>query len=242
MTNIKKRLISIKNTIYLAQSSSAKQGDSVTLLAVSKTWSAENIHQANQAGQRHFGENYLQEALKKITLLQDLDIEWHFIGPIQSNKTKEIAAHFDWVQSLDRAKIAQRLAKQRPENKPDLNICIQVNIDDESSKSGITPSELFSFAHQISQINGLVLRGLMIIPTKTGHEEQQRIAFKKAYSLFEQLANQYPTVDTLSMGMSADMILAIEEGSTMVRIGTALFGQRAKPINNNTKLSELNNE
>lgn len=226
MTDIKKRLISIKDNIHLVEESLPKPHLLVTLLAVSKTWSAEAIHQANQAGQRHFGENYLQEALKKITLLQDLDLEWHFIGPIQSNKTKEIAAHFDWVQSLDRAKIAQRLAKQRPENKPDLNVCIQVNIDSESSKSGIMPAELFSFAREISQINRLALRGLMIIPTKTGNEQQQRIAFKKAYSLFEQLANQYPTVDTLSMGMSADMILAIEEGSTMVRIGTALFGQR----------------
>jgi pyridoxal phosphate enzyme (YggS family) len=228
MTYIKKRLISTKNTIQLTEKAAQRQPDSVKLLAVSKTWPAEAIRHANQAGQRFFGENYLQEALKKISALADLNIEWHFIGPIQSNKTKDIAAHFDWVQRLDRAKIAQRLAKQRPENMADLNVCIQVNIDNESSKSGITPTELFSFAHEISQIDGLVLRGLMIIPTKTEHEQQQRIAFKKAYSLFEQLAKQYPTIDTLSMGMSADMILAIEEGSTMVRIGTALFGQRSE--------------
>ncbi len=226
MTDIKKRLFSIKNAIYLAQSSPEKQGDAVTLLAVSKTWPAENIHQANQAGQRHFGENYLQEALKKISVLAGLDIEWHFIGPIQSNKTKDIAANFDWVQSLDRAKIAQRLAKQRPENMPDLNICIQVNIDNEVSKSGIVPTELFCFAQQISQLDRLILRGLMIIPTKSDQPQQQRLVFRKAYSLFSELAKQYPTVDTLSMGMSADMIIAIEEGSTMVRVGTALFGQR----------------
>lgn len=228
MTDIKKRLISTKHSIHLAEDAAQRQQGSVQLLAVSKTWPAEALRQANQAGQRLFGENYLQEALKKISDLADLDIEWHFIGPIQSNKTKEIAVHFDWVQSLDRAKIAQRLAKQRPENKPDLNICIQINIDNESSKSGIIPAELFSFANEISQTDRLVLRGLMIIPTKTEHEEQRRSAFKKAYSLFEQLAERYPTVDTLSMGMSADMILAIEEGSTMVRIGTALFGQRDK--------------
>jgi pyridoxal phosphate enzyme (YggS family) len=227
MTDIKKRLISIKNTIQLAEKAAQRQPESVALLAVSKTWPAEVLRQANQAGQRFFGENYLQEALEKISTLTDLDIEWHFIGPIQSNKTKDIAAHFDWVQSLDRVKIAQRLAKQRPENMPDLNVCIQVNIDNESSKSGVTPAELFSFAHEISQIDRLVLRGLMIIPAKIKHEEQQRIAFKKAYSLFEQLVEKYPTIDTLSMGMSADMILAIEEGSTMVRIGTALFGQRS---------------
>ncbi len=226
MTDIKKRLISIKNTIHIAEDAAQKPPHSVSLLAVSKTWPAEELRQANQAGQRFFGENYLQEALKKIHALADLDIEWHFIGPIQSNKTKEIASHFEWVQSLDRAKIAQRLAKQRPENLPDLNVCIQVNIDNESSKSGITPTELSSFANEINQIDRLVLRGLMIIPTKTEDEAQQRLAFKKARELFEQLAKQYPSVDTLSMGMSTDMILAIEEGSTMVRIGTALFGQR----------------
>lgn len=226
MTDIKKRLISTKHTIHLAEDAAQRRHGSVKLLAVSKTWPAEALRQANQAGQRLFGENYLQEALKKIADLADLDIEWHFIGPIQSNKTKEIALHFDWVQSLDRAKIAQRLAKQRPENKPDLNICIQINIDNEPSKSGITPSELFSFADEINQIDRLVLRGLMIIPAQKDNEEQQRITFKKAYSLFEQLAEQYPSVDTLSMGMSADMILSIKEGSTMVRIGTALFGQR----------------
>lgn len=225
MTDIKKRLVSTKNTIHLAENAQNQHG-LVKLLAVSKTWPAKAIRQSNQAGQRLFGENYLQEALGKITALADLDIEWHFIGPIQSNKTRDIATHFDWVQSLDRAKIAWRLAKQRPENMPDLNVCIQVNIDNESSKSGITPAELFCFAREISQIDRLVLRGLMIIPTKTKHEKQQRIAFKKAASLFEQLATQCPTIDTLSMGMSADMILAIEEGSTMVRIGTALFGQR----------------
>lgn len=227
MTDIKKRLISTKNTIHLAENAALSQHGLVKLLAVSKTWQAGAIRQLNQAGQRLFGENYLQEALVKMSTLADLDIEWHFIGPIQSNKTKAIAAHFNWVQSLDRVKIAQRLAKQRPENMPDLNVCIQVNIDNEASKSGITPAGLFCFAREISQIDGLVLRGLMIIPTKTKHEKQQRIAFKKAASLFQQLAEQYPTIDTLSMGMSADMILAIEEGSTMVRIGTALFGQRA---------------
>ena len=226
MTDIKKRLISIKNTIHLAENTRINQCVPVQLLAVSKTWPSDAIRQANQAGQGIFGENYLQEALKKIVDLADLSIEWHFIGPIQSNKTKDIATHFDWVQSVDRAKIAQRLAAQRPQNFPSLNICIQINIDDEASKSGVAITELFSFAEQISQLDRLVLRGLMIIPAKTENVDQQRLSLKKAHHLFEQLAEKYPTVDTLSMGMSADMIPAIEEGSTMVRIGTALFGQR----------------
>ncbi|MBL1321668.1 MAG: YggS family pyridoxal phosphate-dependent enzyme [Methylophaga sp.] len=237
MTDIKKRLVSIKNTIDTAENTAHRPHGSVELLAVSKTWPAQALRQANQAGQRLFGENYIQEALKKISDLADLDIEWHFIGPIQSNKTRDIAAHFDWVQSLDRAKIAQRLAKQRPENMPDLNVCIQVNIDDESSKSGITSTELFSFAHEINQIDRLVLRGLMIIPTKTEHAKQQLLAFKKAHCLFEKLTEQYPTVDTLSMGMSSDMILAIEEGSSMVRIGTALFGERTTGRVNYTQIT-----
>ncbi len=226
MTDIKKRLISIKKSIHRAEDTANRSHSSVELLAVSKTWSVDTLRQANQAGQRLFGENYVQEALKKITELIDLNIEWHFIGPIQSNKTKDIAAHFHWVQSLDRLKIAQRLAQQRPKNMPDLNVCIQVNIDNETSKSGILPAELFSFAQQISKLDNLILRGLMIIPTKTTDQKQQRISFKKACALFEKLAETYPSVDTLSMGMSADMILAIEEGSTMVRIGTALFGER----------------
>jgi pyridoxal phosphate enzyme (YggS family) len=226
MTDIKKRLISIKNTIHSAENTVHRPHGSVELLAVSKTWPADALRQANQAGQRLFGENYLQEALPKIAELADLNIEWHFIGPIQSNKTKDIATHFHWVQSLDRAKIAQRLAQQRPENMPDLNVCIQVNIDNEANKSGVSPSEIFSFAEQINELDRLILRGLMIIPTKTTDQKQQRTSLKEAHALFEQLAETYPSVDTLSMGMSADMILAIEEGSTMVRIGTALFGER----------------
>lgn len=227
MTDTKKRLVSIKNTIDLVTQQAHRPCNSVRLLAVSKTWPAEVVRQASQAGQRYFGENYLQEALEKITSLADLDLEWHFIGPIQSNKTKDIATHFDWIQSLDRAKIAQRLSNQRPENLPDLNVCIQVNIDDEASKAGILPTELLCFAKHLTQFDRLILRGIMIIPTKTSQKEQQRASFKKAQSLFQQLAALYPTVDTLSMGMSNDMVLAIDEGSTMVRIGTALFGQRS---------------
>lgn len=227
MTDTKKRLVSIKNTIDLVAEQAHRPLASVLLLAVSKTWPAEVIRQARQAGQPCFGENYLQEALKKMTTLADLDIEWHFIGPIQSNKTKDIATHFDWVQSLDRAKIAQGLSKHRPETMLDLNICIQVNIDDESSKSGIVSTELLSFAEYVTQLDRLILRGIMIIPTKTQQQGQQRAAFKKAKALYQQLATRYPSVDTLSMGMSSDMAVAIEEGSTMVRIGTALFGQRS---------------
>jgi len=178
------------------------------------------------AGQRLFGENYLQEALVKIDDLADLNLEWHFIGPIQSNKTKDIASHFDWVQSIDRLKIAQRLSNQRPSELADLNICIQVNIDNETTKSGVAMEDLLAFAEQINKLERLSLRGLMIIPAKTDDPEQQRTSFKKAYQLYTQLTDLYPTVDTLSMGMTADMTMAIAEGSTMVRIGTAVFGQR----------------
>ena len=158
--------------------------------------------------------------------LQDLKIEWHFIGPIQSNKTKDIAQHFDWVQSVDRLKIAERLNKQRTSDNSPLNICIQINIDNETTKSGVQVSELFSLAQDINNLEQLKLRGIMVIPSKTDDPEQQHLAFHKAHNLFQQLAEQYATVDTLSMGMSSDMSAAIIEGSTMVRIGSAIFGQR----------------
>lgn len=227
MSTIKKHLSEIINHIAAASKKAGKPIDQVQLLAVSKTWPSSVLREAAQAGQQCFGENYLQEALNKIRDLADLKLEWHFIGPIQSNKTKEIAHHFDWVQSIDRLKIAQRLAKQRPIEQPNLNICIQVNIDNEASKSGVSVDALMSLAQQIHQLDRLVLRGLMIIPAKTDDVKQQVIAFQQARQLFEQLKSLYPTVDTLSMGMSSDMDLAIAEGSTMVRLGTALFGQRS---------------
>jgi len=229
MTEIKTPLHTVLDAIEIATNKAQKQHNSVQLLAVSKTWPAEDLRKVAMLGQRCFGENYLQEALAKITALSDLDLEWHFIGPIQSNKTKDIAAHFDWVQSIDRLKIAKRLSEQRPLNLAPLKICIQVNIDNEASKSGVNSAEILNFAKQITQFENLELKGLMIIPQKTDDVHKQQSSFKKAHTLFSQLANLYLSVDTLSMGMSADMQAAIEEGSTMVRIGTALFGKRHTP-------------
>lgn len=226
MTELNNQLHTIIETINLAENQAGITANSVQLLAVSKTQPAEVIRLVAEAGQRYFGENYLQEALIKINSLTDLKLEWHFIGPIQSNKTKDIAENFDWVQTVDRLKIAQRLDNQRPSNRGKLNICIQVNIDNEPSKSGIVAADLFELTEQVSHLNNLQLRGLMIIPTPTDDPLQQQHSFKQAHLLFKQLAKIYPSVDTLSMGMSGDMATAIAEGSTMVRIGTALFGKR----------------
>lgn len=229
MTKIKTQLHTLLDAIEKATNRAQRPQQAVQLLAVSKTWPAENLRQAALAGQHCFGENYLQEALTKIAALSDLDLEWHFIGPIQSNKTKDIATHFDWVQSIDRVKIAQRLSNQRPADLEKLNVCIQVNIDNESSKSGVSVDDVLTLAEHVDQLNNLQLRGLMIIPTKTDNLQQQHHSFQKAQKLYLQLASLYPSVDTLSMGMSSDMAIAIAEGSTMVRIGTALFGQRHTP-------------
>lgn len=224
-----KNLSDVTNRIQKSAQQCQRDPQSITLLAVSKTWPAEKLQQLYQAGQRAFGENYLQEALTKIKQLEALEIDWHFIGPIQSNKTKDIAEHFDWVHSVGRLKIAERLSRQRPEHYPNLNICIQVNIDQEVSKSGIEPSALLSTAKQIADLPRLDLRGIMIIPAKTGDPVQQRTAFHRASMLFEQLQQQHPNIDTLSMGMSNDLDIAIEQGSTLVRVGSALFGQRTTP-------------
>jgi len=226
---ITKNLTKVTNLIENTAKIHHRDPGDVQLLAVSKTWPAQSLREAAAAGQVTFGENYLQEALSKITQLQDLDIVWHFIGPIQSNKTKDIAQHFDWVQSIDRLKIAHRLASQRPPHLAPLNVCIQVNIDNESTKSGVDETTLWPLAAEISSLNQIVLRGLMVIPSKTDDTEQQRLSFRKAHALYQRLADKYPTVDTLSMGMSADMAVAISEGSTMVRIGSAVFGQRTTP-------------
>jgi len=204
----------------------------ITLLAVSKTKPISDIEQAYLAGQRDFGENYLQEGIEKITQLSNLsDICWHFIGPIQSNKTKQIAQHFHWVQSVDRAKIAYRLNdhlndinQQNPCQDTALNICLQVNVSEEASKSGIMLNEVLSLAEVVDNCDKLILRGLMAIPEKNAGSA----SYVKMQHLFNQLQAQYPTVDTLSMGMSNDLNLAIKHGSTMVRIGTAIFGERNK--------------
>ena len=225
MTIIKNRQ-KIMALIERAATSHNRSSQSIQLLAVSKTWPSEQIRQLALAGQHNFGENYLQEALIKIEQLQDLNLTWHFIGPIQSNKTKDIAQHFDWVHSVDRTKIAQRLSSQRPEDQPPMNVCIQVNIDNEESKSGINENAIIPLAEQIDLLDNLILRGLMIIPSKTDDIEQQRLSFHKAHALYQQLRPKYLSIDTLSMGMSNDLATAISEGSTMVRIGSGIFGQR----------------
>lgn len=201
----------------------------VTLLAVSKTKPATDIAALYAQGQRDFGENYLQEALFKQKALAHFDIDWHFIGPIQSNKTKEIARRFAWVHSVDRLKIAKRLNEQRPEFLRPLNVCVQVNIDEEDSKSGFTEAELDQAIEQLKTYDQLHLRGLMIIPKVRKELAMQRAVFKKAAQLKERLnKSHHLEMDTLSMGMSSDLELAIEEGATIVRIGTAIFGERDK--------------
>ncbi len=198
----------------------------VTLCAVSKTQPAAVLREAYAAGQRDFGENYLQEALQKQAELQDCAIAWHFIGPIQSNKTQPIAQHFDWVHSVDRLKIAQRLSDARPDSLPALNICLQVNISHEQSKSGASEAELLTLALQISQLPRLHLRGLMAIPAPCSEFAAQRDQFRQVRALFDQLNGQGLALDTLSMGMSGDFAAAIAEGATLIRVGTALFGAR----------------
>ncbi|MDD5578335.1 MAG: YggS family pyridoxal phosphate-dependent enzyme [Methylobacter sp.] len=198
--------------------------ESVLLLAVSKTRPAKDIAVAYQAGQRHFGENYCQEALKKQQELGAFDITWHFIGPIQSNKTRALAAHFDWVHSVDKLKIAQRLSEQRPDTLPPLNICLQVNISSEETKSGISLEELPELCKEIAELPHLKLRGVMAIPSPQEEFEQQRRPYKILYQAVEKLGN--PELDTFSFGMTGDLTAAIAEGATLVRIGTALFGAR----------------
>lgn len=210
-----------------------RQPGSVLLLAVSKTHGADRLREAYAAGARHFGENYVQEALDKIGQLSQppqplSDITWHFIGPIQSNKTRDIAGAFDWVHSVDRLKIARRLNDQRPAHLPALNVCIQVNLSNEDSKSGVTLDEVDALCADISQLPRLQLRGLMAIPAPCQDHAQQRAVFKPLTARFQRLQQQYPAMDTLSIGMSDDFDAAIAEGSTMIRIGTAIFGARGQ--------------
>jgi hypothetical protein len=200
---------------------------SVRILAVSKRQTIAAIRQLHAAGQVAFAENYVQEALEKQLELQDLALEWHFIGPVQSNKTQEIANSFNWVQSIDREKIASRLSRQRPSGMPRLNVCIQVNIDREEQKSGANPDEVLQLARLASALPGLTLRGLMAIPRASSTPDQTLQSFRNVKRLFDQLRDEGLPVDTLSMGMSADLELAVAAGSTMVRIGTDLFGPRA---------------
>ena len=225
---IAQNIQSIRTHIADAEKKYARQSGSVQLLAVSKTRPIEDIQAAFNANQTHFGENYLQDALPKIRSLSEDVIEWHFIGPIQSNKTRQIAENFSWVHTVDRLKIAQRLSEQRaPEQKP-LNVCIQVNTSGESTKSGINIEETLTLAKEISLLANINLRGLMTIPASTTDFEKQRQPFYLLRELKDEIQSQGIELDTLSMGMTNDMEAAIAEGSTMVRIGTAIFGQRTK--------------
>ena len=226
MENIEKNLASIRQRIDEACNAYDREAGSVKLLAVSKRKPESDIRLAHQAGQHAFGENYLQEAIEKQQALDDLDLEWHFIGAIQSNKTRPIAEHFDWVHCVDRAKIAERLSAQRPAEKLPINICIQINLDDEASKAGIALEDLPALASQIKPLTGIRLRGLMTIPAPRNNLADQRAAFKRMKQAIAELNASGYDCDTLSMGMTGDMEAAIAEGSTMVRIGTAIFGER----------------
>ena len=216
----------VRAQIEAACQAAGRESSSVHLLAVSKTWGADAVRQAHAAGQTAFGENYIQEAVDKITALRDLPLEWHCIGPIQSNKTRLVAEHFDWVHSVDRLKIAQRLSEQRPAELPPLQVCIQVNVDGGHNKSGVSPEELPALAQAVNALPRMRLRGIMTIPEPAETEAQMRAVHAQAKALYEALRQQGLPLDTLSMGMSADMAAAIAEGSTLVRVGTAIFGQR----------------
>ncbi|WP_349570898.1 YggS family pyridoxal phosphate-dependent enzyme [Azotobacter salinestris] len=223
MSTIPESVAKVRARIREAAQASGRDPQDVRLLAVSKTKPAAALREAFACGQHDFGENYLQEALAKQAELAGLDLTWHFIGPIQSNKTRAIAEHFAWVHSVDRLKIAQRLSEQRPAQLPPLNICLQVNVSGEASKSGCQPAELTELAGAVAELPNLRLRGLMAIPEPTDDPAAQRAAFARLRALKESLGLD---LDTLSMGMSHDLEAAIAEGATWVRIGTALFGAR----------------
>lgn len=220
------RLAVVRDRIRLAAENCQRETTEIALIAVSKTRGSEAIRQLFSAGVTRFGENYLQEAQDKQTRLQDLPIEWHFIGPMQSNKTRALARNFSWVHSLDRLKIARRLSTQRPSDLPPLNCLIQVNIDLEANKSGVQPHEVVEFAGQLSDLEGIALRGLMAIPKASQDYETQLDSYRRLASLHASLLGDHPECDTLSMGMSGDLEAAIVAGATMVRVGTDLFGAR----------------
>ncbi len=228
MTTIAANLQAVHERIARAAQAAGRPAFDITLLAVGKTFPAEEIAAACAAGQRAFGENYVQEAVTKITQLSDLPITWHFIGPIQSNKTRVIAEHFAWVHGIEREKIAVRLNEARPANLPPLNVCIQINVSGEGSKSGIMPGEELALARAITALPRLRLRGLMAIPEPTPDAGLQRRRFALLRGIKDKLVAAGIPLDTLSMGMSDDLEAAIAEGATMVRVGTAIFGQRKK--------------
>ena len=227
MTTIPGNLQHVRARIATACQRAGRGVEEVTLLAVSKTFGADAVRAAAAAGQRAFGENYIQEGVEKIAALRDLGLMWHCIGPIQSNKTRLVAEHFDWVHTVDRLKIAERLSAQRPADRPPLNVCIQVNIDGGANKSGVAPGEALALARAVAALPQLKLRGLMSIPEIAPDFEAARELHASARALFDQLNADGLGLDTLSMGMSDDLEAAIAAGSTMVRIGTAIFGSRA---------------
>jgi pyridoxal phosphate enzyme (YggS family) len=227
MTTIAANLQAVRSRIERAAHGAGRSPSAIALIAVSKTWPAECIEEAYAGGQQAFGENYAQEALAKMTQLSHLPLEWHFIGPIQSNKTRALAERFAWVHSVARAKIARRLNDARPEHLPPLNVCIEVNVSGESSKQGVQPAETLEIARNVATLPRLRLRGLMTVPEPSADVALQRERFARLRGLKENLAAAGLALDTLSMGMSGDLEAAIEEGATMVRIGTAIFGRRA---------------
>lgn len=226
MTTIATNLQHVRQRIADACASAGRDVNEVTLLPVAKTFGPEAVRAAFEAGERAIGENYIQEAVEKQALLADLPLQWHCIGPIQSNKTRLVAQHFAWAHAVDRLKIAQRLSEQRPEDMPPLAVCIQVNIDGGASKSGVAPAEALELARAVAALPRLQLRGLMTIPEPAEEFERQLAVHRKARALFDQLRAGGLPLDTLSMGMSADLEAAIHAGSTMVRVGTAIFGGR----------------
>jgi pyridoxal phosphate enzyme (YggS family) len=226
MTSIAANLQAVRARIAAACVAAGREAESVQLLAVSKTWPASSVREAAATGQRAFGENYVQEACNKAAELADRDLEWHFIGPLQSNKTRQVAENFAWVHSVDRLKIAERLATQRPPQLPALQVCIQVNVSAEASKSGCTPDDLAALAHAVAALPGMRLRGLMTIPEPSDDSRLQRSRFALLRQLRERLNSEGLVLDTLSMGMSHDLEAAIMEGATLVRVGTAIFGER----------------
>ena len=241
MTTIEIQLHNIQHRIAQACASAQRLPASVHLLAVSKTFGAEAVAEAVRAGQRSFGENYIQEGVEKIVAVQGMrdlavGLQWHCIGPVQSNKTRLVAEHFDWVQTVDRLKIAERLSVQRPESLPPLNVCLQVNVDGGATKSGVAPQELLALAEAVARLPRLVLRGLMSIPDDRADFAAQQAVHAQAQALFEQVRSSglpgLAQFDTLSMGMTGDLEAAIAAGSTLVRVGSGIFGQRhyAAPV------------
>jgi pyridoxal phosphate enzyme (YggS family) len=229
MASIEATLQQVRTRIASACISAGRPVQSVTLLAVSKTFDATVVRAAHAAGQRAFGENYVQEALQKMQALADLrsDMEWHLVGPLQANKTAAVAGAFDWVHTVDRLKIAERLSAQRPAGAPPLNVCVQVNVSGEASKAGVEPSELPALARAVAALPNLALRGLMAIPEPAPAFEAQRAPHRRLRVLLQDLQRDGLALDTLSMGMSADLEAAVAEGATIVRVGSAIFGARS---------------